>query len=258
MMIGWYVLSRAYLKELQNSHTIIEEWRETEELAREIIWLDEVLTQSARNYVFTEDAYWKERYDRFGLELDEKVQQAKRLASDKTAVWLFLKIDEANIALVKLETEALDLVAKGERDRALSILDSKKYTAWKEFYGNAAQRFLQLSENAKNQYEQVEKSAFAKWFVFSPASLTMIVLVSLWIALWASLSISRSLQEIEKSLNAFLQGDFSRRVPMRTTDEIGRISDGLNKMANAMQKSSQNGHLEQKANTNGATYSDKR
>lgn len=245
MMVGGFLVSLSYLKEVQRMDALINEWTEAAELTREVVWLDEVLTQSARNYAFTGDPFWKERYDRFGAELDKKIIQAKQGAPDQVVEGLFVKVDEANRTLVELERESQALVEKGDREGALRVLDSPKYAAWKEFYGNAAHQFLMLSESMELQHEAAHQGSLAQWVTLAPLGIAFIGLVSVGIALVLSLSFSYALRDIESAVNALAEGELTRRVRVTSRDEIGKLGAAFNKMALAMQQVS-SGFLEQK------------
>ncbi|MCX6773051.1 MAG: hypothetical protein NTV88_04770, partial [Candidatus Micrarchaeota archaeon] len=71
-------------------------------LAQTIRYYDEVLTQSARNYAFTGDKKWKDRYETAVPELDKAIQAAKA-EGDEQDEQFFSSVDSANIALVGME-----------------------------------------------------------------------------------------------------------------------------------------------------------
>jgi len=71
-------------------------------LAQTIRYYDEILTQSARNYAFTGDAKWKQRYYAVEPELDAVIKQAVSIG-DEDDKKIFEKIDKANSSLVSKE-----------------------------------------------------------------------------------------------------------------------------------------------------------
>lgn len=86
--------------------------------AQQIVWLDEVLTQSLRNYIFTQDLAWKNRYDDTAIELDAVITQAQSVATDAGMQRLFARQNEANAELVELENRAFALVQSGQAEQA--------------------------------------------------------------------------------------------------------------------------------------------
>jgi NtrC-family two-component system sensor histidine kinase KinB len=61
-------------------------------------------------------------------------------------------------------------------------------------------------------------------------ALTVSVIVSFYLAR----SVERPIRELTASVDALRQGDFTRRVPAGAPDEIGILSDGFNRMAEAL------------------------
>ena len=53
-------------------------------LAKDIRYYDEVLTQSARNYAFTQDKKWENRYNTSAPELDKIIKEALAKASSES------------------------------------------------------------------------------------------------------------------------------------------------------------------------------
>jgi methyl-accepting chemotaxis protein len=130
--------------------------------AKNIVWLDEVLTQSTRNYIFTKDIAWKNRYDSYGAQLDGIIAAAIANSKDAETKDIFNRQNEANLALVEMELRAHDLVKAKKTAQALVIIDGADYKKWKAVYAETVQEFLQssmsfmetaeikLDENCKN------------------------------------------------------------------------------------------------------------
>ncbi len=106
------------------------------ELAQNIRYYDEVLTQSARNYAFTEDAKWLKRYRDAEPVLDKAIQEAMT-GEDSTGRHDLSTVNAANVALVEMESRAIQLVTEGRARAALKILDSDRHREQKEIYGRA-------------------------------------------------------------------------------------------------------------------------
>lgn len=257
LMVGGFLVSLFRFKEMQQMDAFINKWIVVAKLAREVVWLDEVLTQSTRNYVFTGDSFWKERHDRFSVELDKKIIQAKQGSPDQVVEGLFIKIDEANRVLIELERESHAFVEKSDWEGALRVLDSSKYAAWKEFYANAVHQFLILNESVELQHELVHRGSIMQWVTLAPISIAFIALVSVGIALLLSLYFSHALKDIESAVSALAEGELTRRVRVTSQDEIGKLGAAFNKMALAMQQVS-SGFLEQKLKELSGKLNDKK
>lgn len=139
-------------------------------LAEEIVWLDEVLTQSTRNYIFTADPYWKKRYEKYGTRLDSHIIEAKKLTRDSFEKDLFKKQDKANNALVKLEVKIHQLVEKGNIKAAKEMITSKDYDHWKVIYSETISSFQSYSKKRLvdlNKKTSLEIESFIKKTLFS-------------------------------------------------------------------------------------------
>jgi len=92
------------------------------ELSGRIVYLDEVLTMSARMAVATLDSSWEDRYRRHESQLDEAIKEIARL--DPEAIGDFVaQTDVANRKLVEMENRAFDLVRRKDQSAASALLD---------------------------------------------------------------------------------------------------------------------------------------
>src|SRR3990167_2459524 len=91
-------------------------------LAQFIRYYDEVLTQSARNYAFTENQKWEQRYRDIEPQLDNIIKEAIE-KGDEAEKNFFSKVDEANLALVKMEYASIDYVNQKKPQEAVKILE---------------------------------------------------------------------------------------------------------------------------------------
>jgi two-component system, NtrC family, sensor histidine kinase KinB len=60
------------------------------------------------------------------------------------------------------------------------------------------------------------------------------VVIGAAVAVWITRSVIRPVQELTASVEAVRQGDFNRRVPETTADELGLLAAGFNRMAAAL------------------------
>lgn len=200
-------------------------------LAEEIVWLDEVLTQSTRNYIFTADPYWKKRYEKYGTRLDSHIIEAKKLSRDSFEKDLFKKQDKANNALVKAEVKIHQLVEEGNIKAAKEMITSKDYDHWKVIYSETISSFQSYSKKRLvdlNKKTSLEIESFIKKTLFS---LFMISLFYFALSLRVFQSLYLSLLSLKRGVDKIKNGDFSYRVKLKTNDEIQQISDSFNHMA---------------------------
>jgi len=109
--------------------------------AQFIRYYDEVLTQSARNYAFTEDKKWEERYRNVEPELDKIIQEAIKQGNEIETEF-FSRVNDANRVLVAMEYQAIDLVNEGKMQEGIQILESEEYWNQKQIYEKALRDYV--------------------------------------------------------------------------------------------------------------------
>jgi two-component system sensor histidine kinase/response regulator len=110
--------------------------RDMENSARvaEIVWYDEVLTMSSRLAAATGDKGWIERYREYEPKLTAAITASMELAPDAYAMGATSATNDANDALVAMETRSFELVEQGRAAEALQLLSSDEYIAQKDIY----------------------------------------------------------------------------------------------------------------------------
>jgi methyl-accepting chemotaxis protein len=106
-----------------------------------IAYYDEALTMSARLAASTGDVKWADRYDTFLQPMDDAINGAGLLAPQDLNDRLQQETGEANTRLVELETQALELVRKGQAAEAAKLLYSDRYEADKKVLAEGSDRF---------------------------------------------------------------------------------------------------------------------
>lgn len=89
-------------------------------------YYEEVLAQSARNYAFTRDKKWEQRYQILRPDSDKLLKKAIE-TTDKKDKEFFLAMYKANLDLVEMETQALELVNNDQASEAIKLLESDEY-----------------------------------------------------------------------------------------------------------------------------------
>jgi len=213
-------------------------------LAQFIRYYDEVLTQSARNYAFTGDLKWKERYELVVPELDILINDAIE-GGDKRDAQFFSSVDDANIALVQMEEDAIRLVDSGQADLAINILESDNYWDQKKFYEEGLRSYVSrrgavydealtlstqtLEFASESTLQLIKKSAF-----FVLVLIFIAFLFSLGFGVFLFRSIVNPLRQLQIATEAFAKGDFSTRISITTGDEFEQLGNMFNKTAKAL------------------------
>ena len=216
-------------------------------LAGLVRYYDEVLTQSARNYAFTKDKKWKERYQDFEPKLDNAIKEAiqKGNSNDKR---IFGNIDKANIALVDMEHRSVKFVDDYQPEKAIAILESAEYGNQKNIYASGLEDFIQrkyfrydeavtgadklLSLLLKDTKTLIQSST-----VLILALLGATVLLSFFIGMYISRSISRPLKVLYKGAEVIGSGDLNYKININSDDEIGQLSRAFDMMTDNLKYS---------------------
>ena len=69
-------ISKPLYREIPASIDQLSRYAETDGLAQRIVYYDEILTQSARNFAFTQNPRWEQRYFAYEPLLEAAIQQA--------------------------------------------------------------------------------------------------------------------------------------------------------------------------------------
>ncbi len=141
--------------------TIEQRDHRIEQLRGRIIYLDEVLTMSARMAAATGEPQWEERYRRYEPELDAVIKQAAALAPKAYADVVTAQTDAANVKLVEMENRAFGLVRQGRLEEARSVLSSDEYDTQKQIYADGMTRLADLlSDATSNTLRSEQRRAF--------------------------------------------------------------------------------------------------
>lgn len=215
---------------------------------------DEVLTQSARNYAFTGEQKWKDRYNEFVPKLDLRIKEALERgdAEDKS---FFDEINSANAALVEMETRSMALVDAGNKTEAQAILDSQEYADQKAIYKSGLDKFLAkrgastdeaialstTNLNDANAHVR-ERNSISASALGGFISLDLILIaVLLYILLF---NLVRPLSKLKEATKKIAAGELDQKLEIVANDEVGELYAGFNKMASDLKESRSN--IEQK------------
>lgn len=236
--------SAAFYRDMPSAYRSMSRAEEQERLARNIRYYDEVLTQSARNYAFTSDRAWMERYNNNEPILDSMIKKAKN-QGDEIDRRIFDGIDDANMALVRMEREAIKAVDEARTAEAISLLESADYKTRKAVYGNGLDNYFQRrereAENAKGatltgfenilrKKEELLNLLLISVLVFIISSVLIFVIKYFMI----SKMLIRPLVVLQKSAKKVADGDINQHVYVNTGDEIEDVANEFNAMVSGL------------------------
>lgn len=238
------ILSKSF-EELPNKLDKLSEEAITIKHSSKILYYDEVLTQSVRNYAFTQDTSWRERYFEVEPMLRETLELGLKLnPTDKP---YFEKIGKSNEKLVEMETQAIELIDNNKNIQAISILESQEYFEHKKKYSE----FLTDYSNSHNvnfgiTSTNIEKSIsesiiqlkkfLEEGIIVFEISLIMLILISLGLGYGIASNIVSPFTKLQKKVQNIAKGDFNTELIPEGTDEVKEIIEEFNKMAQELKK----------------------
>jgi len=159
-----------------------------QELRGQILYLDEVLTDSCSLAAVTGETRWEARYRQFLPDLDAAINQAAELVPDaKTEL---TDVDDANRALVELEDQAFALVRQKQSSRAWELLNGDAYQRNKKEYAQGLSAFSdRLKEHSESAIRAARREAMA--FLIAAIGLGCVVALILLVGCYSLFRILR-------------------------------------------------------------------
>jgi len=205
------------------------------------------LTQSARNYAFTHDKKWEERYRETEPKLIEVLDKAIDVGDDLEKDF-FTQVDAANIALVEMEYAALDLVNVGNASAAIDILESQEYWDYKNFYldglndyvSDRGIKYEQAIETSTTTLDDLSKTTQVLMGDSRNAFLLSIPLILASLFTVAYLVHKTIINPIKKLKDATINigaGNLDTNVEIKGNDEIHDLAKSFNNMTDSLKKS---------------------
>ena len=229
------------LADLQDSNKELQKTAELNDLATDIKYYDESLTQSARNYAFTGDVKWKERYSVDEPELDKTIKRSNELG-DESDHEFFASIDNANLALVEMEYESIKLVDQGKSADAIKILESKQYWDLKKTYAQGLVSYAVKHDSMKtsSQYTHTQEivtlttkigSFVSNTINILVISIPIILILSTIFIIMISRGISKPVTRLNEALKKVSTGNFEIEIKIGGNDEIHDLAASFNLMS---------------------------
>jgi len=194
----------------------IEEINSSSEIdshAQFIRYYDEVLTQSARNYAFTQEELWADRYRQYEPLLDAEINHAAE--DDESITQLFKEIDVANRKLVAMEYQSIELVNQGNAQEAINILQSQEYLDNKALYEQALRTYIEnkgieyldvltaSTVDIEESVDDVSKSIFSALLTLS-IIIPIIIAVSIAFGITISHSVSNPITKLMQAIDKII------------------------------------------------------
>lgn len=225
----------------------IEEMEKTSLQAQLIRYYDEVLTQSARNYAFTQDKKWEERYQKIKPILGELITDTIN-HGDEEDKRIFHDINMANIALVKMEYDSLELVNNGQSEVAIQILESSEYWEQKKIYQKGIEDYvvkqnMVLDDTHKSSTNSIDEIIYKVTDMINFNRVIILFLIPiilgafLVLGFFISKSFSDPLKNIILGIDHVKKGDLEFVIKKEGSEEHHKIIDAFNQMTRYIKES---------------------
>jgi signal transduction histidine kinase len=211
-----------------------------EGLAQTIRYYDEVSTQAVRNYAFTQDEEWMQRYMNAKSEFESMVTEAIDKGPERDE-GLLSSINKTHLTLAEMENTSIGFIDNGMVEEAVKILESSRYWDKKKIQEKnledyARRRGLERDEVLANSNRTVNLAMKRTQNIteYSRRLVSVFVIIALVLALGAGFIIARSiyipLQKLKTAAVETGKGNLDTQIEIKSTDEIGRVAASFTKM----------------------------
>jgi signal transduction histidine kinase len=217
-----------------------------EGLAQAMRYFDEVSTQSARNYAFTQDKEWEQRYKDAKSEFDRVVKEAIDRGAESDG-GLLSNANKAHLALVEMENTSIGLVNNGTPEEAIKILESSRYWDQKRIHEQyledyARRREAEHDEVLANSTRTVSLAMKRTQDMteYSRRLVSIFTIIALVLALGSGFLIARSiyvpLQKLRAAAAEIGKGNLDTQIEIKSTDEIGLVAASFKEMTDDLKR----------------------
>lgn len=232
--------------DIPESVELISKTSYLDSLAQFIRYYDEVSTQSARNYAFTQDKKWEQRYKDVEPKLHRAIKEAIDKGEEKDREF-FSNVNKANHALVEMEYKSIELVNNGQTEEAIKILESNRYWDQKRIYKQGLGDYVRrggtkYDEALSNSTEAVNLATKQAQNLLKTSTWSVLILgvVALILAVGAGLLISRSIYvpilKLKAAAAEIGKGKLDTQIEIKSNDEVGQLAASFKKMLNDLKK----------------------
>jgi signal transduction histidine kinase len=240
------LISTPLSKDIPGSLASMNEKTYLEDFAQAMRYHDEVATQAVRNYAFTQDKKWEQRYRDAKSEFNSVVTEMIDKRSERNR-GLLLSLNEANLVLEQMENSSIGFVNNGMVNEAINILESSRYLDQKkiqeqnlENYANKSRIELNKAFADSNRIVSSAMKRTQNITDYSRRLVTIFTIIALVLALGSGFIISRSiyipLQKLKAAAVETGKGNLDTKIEIKSTDEIGRVAASFDKMIDDLKK----------------------
>jgi signal transduction histidine kinase len=159
------IVFKNYLSNKKNALSVGRDF-ETIKLKENIIYLDEVLTMTARISAETGNTNWEKRYRSYVVELDNTLNKIQQNIPSALLEEFVMSTDVANDKLVEMENKVFRFIHINRLDSARLVLRSKEYEKQKTIYkAGMDQLAFRLDIFIKERQNAMNKSFYSELWI---------------------------------------------------------------------------------------------
>ncbi len=176
IVIFLFLLGWLFLDGLHRFGEDKESFAKQNKMASDILFLDEVLTNTARMAVLTGDSYWIHEYNKNLLILDENIASMSKSIDTEFYEDTIGKSEKSNALLVEMEKRALSLVKENHNQDAVAILFGEFYKEQKiNFHQGISLALKIIDDQQYNLYEEAKHNFLIRFGVFLLLFLSVLI-----------------------------------------------------------------------------------
>ena len=239
-------ISAPLSRDIPGSLESMNETTYLEGFAQAIRYYDEVATQAVRNYAFTQDKKWEQRYKDTKSEFDSMVTEVIGKGAERNR-GLLSSVNEANLALAEMENTSIEFVNNGMTEDAINILESSRYLDQKKIQEQNLEDYTRRREAEheealanSNRTVSLAMERTQNITKYSRRLVSIFAIIALVLALGSGFVIARSiyipLQKLKDAAAETGKGNLDTQIEIESTDEIGQVAASFKKMTDDLKK----------------------
>ncbi|MBZ9689840.1 methyl-accepting chemotaxis protein [Clostridium estertheticum] len=198
-------------------------------LAKDIRFYDITLTDCVRGVIIDPgNKNETDKYNVYGVKIDETIKKVKNMNLSVEERKIFKTLDTNDQQLADLETKMMD--SKTDRSKVLEIFNGE-YNKLRKVFSDNLSDFDAIQSSLINQKTlNVNNSVNSKlnWVLIF---MGMYILTGIFVNIITSNKVTKPIKLLQHSLTVLSEkgGDLTQKIDITSKDEIGALSDSVNK-----------------------------
>jgi len=189
------------------------------------------------DYLIEGDVDAREELRKFHQIVAEKIEDWKRLVLPSHGAKDIEDIEALYAQINKETQEILSLYDRGEKQKAIELMEKILEQTTLESFENKIQGLIQISKKASIAALRTIKHIEKDSRILLSVGVFCSLILGITAAVLISLSISRPIEALKKATEILGEGHLDYEIPLKTRDEIGILANSFDKMARKLKES---------------------